>query len=69
MIARMRNGPALRALVGAVISIAAIWFVLRGVDLARTGDILRTADLRWVAFAAVLSTTDLSFRGLRWQRP
>src|SRR4029078_8341536 len=35
---------------------------------ARTGDILRGADLRWVAFAAVLAMTDLSFRGLRWQR-
>ena len=64
----MRRGPILRALVGGAISIVALWFVLRGVDLARTGDLLRSADLRWVAFAAALLTLDLSFRALRWQR-
>lgn len=64
----MRTGPAVRALVGAVISIVALWIVLSGVDLTRVGDLVRRADPRWVAFAAVLSTLDLAFRGLRWQR-
>ena len=64
----MGRGPILRAVVGAAISIAALWFVLRGADLAKTGDLLRTADLRWVALAAVFVTLDLSFRALRWQR-
>lgn len=64
----MSRGPILRAVVGAAISIAALWFVLRGADLAKTGDLLRTADLRWVALAAVFVTLDLSFRALRWQR-
>jgi uncharacterized protein (TIRG00374 family) len=64
----VRVGPAVRALVGAAISIVAIWFVLRGVDLNRTADLLRRADLRWVLFAAALSFADLSFRALRWQR-
>ena len=64
----MRTGPALRALVGAVISIVALGIVLSGVDLTRVGDLVRRADPRWVAFAAVLSTLDLAFRGLRWQR-
>jgi glycosyltransferase 2 family protein len=62
------RGPVLRAVLGGVISIVALWFVLRGVDLARTGDLLRRADLRWVAFAAALLTLDLAVRGLRWQR-
>ncbi|MEA2518553.1 MAG: glycosyltransferase 2 family protein [Chloroflexota bacterium] len=64
----MRTGPALRALGGAAISIVALWFVLRGVDLRRTGELLGEADLRWVAFAAVLLSLDLVFRAFRWQR-
>jgi uncharacterized protein (TIRG00374 family) len=64
----MGRGPILRAIVGAAISIAALWFVLRGADLAKTGDLLRTANLGWVALAAVFATLDLGFRALRWQR-
>jgi uncharacterized protein (TIRG00374 family) len=64
----MRTGPVLRAVVGGVISIVALWFVLRGVDLARTAELLGAADLRWVAFAAVLLSADLAFRAFRWQR-
>jgi uncharacterized protein (TIRG00374 family) len=64
----MSKGPILRALIGAAISVAALWFVLGGTDLAKTGDVLRGADLRWVAFAAVLMGFDLGFRALRWQR-
>ena len=64
----MRNGTVIRALIGAAISIAALVLVLSTVDLARVGDLLRLADLRWIALAAVLSTLDLAFRGLRWQR-
>ncbi len=64
----MRNGPILRAAVGGAISVAALWLVLRGADLAKTGDILRTADLRWVALGLLLLSLDLGFRALRWQR-
>ena len=64
----MSRGSILRAIVGGTISIIALGLVLSGADLARTGDILRTADLRWVAFAATLVSLDLSFRALRWQR-
>ncbi|MEO5940749.1 MAG: lysylphosphatidylglycerol synthase transmembrane domain-containing protein [Candidatus Limnocylindrales bacterium] len=63
-----RSGPILRALVGAVISVAALWIVISGADLARTGDILRSANLRWVAAALLFVCLDLSFRALRWQR-
>jgi uncharacterized protein (TIRG00374 family) len=64
----MRNGPLLRAAVGGIISIAALWFVLSGADLAKTGDILRTADPRWIAVATVFVAADLAARALRWQR-
>ena len=64
----MRNGPVLRALIGGAISIAALWFVLGGTDVAKTAELLGRADLRWVAFAAILLSLDLGFRALRWQR-
>ena len=64
----MRRGPILRALIGAAISVVALWFVLRGTDLARTADLLGRADLRWVALGCGFMLIDLSFRGLRWQR-
>ena len=64
----MNRGAILRAVVGGAISIVALWLVLRGADLARTGDILRTANLGWVGLGAVFVTADLCFRALRWQR-
>ena len=62
------RGSLVRAIVGAAISIIALAIVLNGADLARTGDILRTADLRWVGLAAIFVSLDLAFRALRWQR-
>jgi glycosyltransferase 2 family protein len=64
----MRPGTVLRGVVGAAISIVALWLVLRGVDLARTRDVLARADLRWIALAAAFLSTDLILRALRWQR-
>jgi uncharacterized protein (TIRG00374 family) len=64
----MRRGPILRALVGAAISIAALWFVLRGTDVAKTADILSHADLRWFVVGGSFMAVDLGFRALRWQR-
>ena len=64
----MRPGPIIRALIGGAISVAALWFVLRGTDLAKTADVLSRADLRWIAVAAVFLSLDLAFRALRWQR-
>lgn len=64
----MRRGPILRALVGAAISIAALWFVLRGTDVAKTADILSHADLRWFVVGGSFMAIDLGFRALRWQR-
>ena len=64
----MGRGPLVRAVVGAAISIAALWFVLRGTDIARTADLLGRADLRWAALGAAFMSLDLAFRALRWQR-
>src|SRR4051794_34008171 len=64
----MQRGALIRGIVGIAISVVALVLVLRSVDIGRTADVLRQADLRWVAFGAVMSTADLAFRGLRWQR-
>jgi uncharacterized protein (TIRG00374 family) len=64
----MRSGTVLRAVVGAAISIVALWLVLRSVDLAKTAEVLARADLRWIGLAAVFLSTDLALRALRWQR-
>ena len=55
----MRSGVLVRAVVGAAISIIALWLVLSGVDLGRTVELLGRADLWWVALAAVLVTGTL----------
>jgi uncharacterized protein (TIRG00374 family) len=64
----MRSGTVLRAVVGAAISIVALWLVLRSVDLAKTAEVLARADLRWIGLAATFLSTDLALRALRWQR-
>ncbi len=64
----LRRSTLVRAGIGAVISIVAIWLVLRSVDIGQTAAILRTADFRWVVLLAGFVTTDLLTRALRWQR-
>ena len=58
----------LRALVGAAISVVAIWLVLRSVDVGRALEVLRAADRGWIALVGVFIAMDLAIRGLRWQR-
>jgi glycosyltransferase 2 family protein len=57
-----------RAVVGAAISIAAIWLLLRSVDVGRAMDVLRTADRGWIGLMAAFILSDLATRALRWQR-
>ena len=63
-----QGSGAVRALVGAAVSVVAIWLVLRSVDLGQALDVLRTADRGWIAAMAAFIGTDLAVRGLRWQR-
>jgi glycosyltransferase 2 family protein len=57
-----------RALLGTVVSIAAIALVLSSVDVARTVDVLATARPAWIALAAVFIGTDVVVRAVRWRR-
>ncbi len=61
-------GGFLRAGIGIAISVASLAFVLRGVDLARTAQILGGAVPAWLALSVALQGVDLSLRALRWQR-
>ncbi len=53
--------------IGVVISILCVLLVLRGVDLARTRDLLAGARVEWLALAVAGVIADLFFRALRWQ--
>jgi hypothetical protein len=64
----IRRSSLLRAAVGAAISVVAIWLVLRSVDVGRTADTLRSADLGWIGLAAGFLVIDLVVRAVRWQR-
>jgi glycosyltransferase 2 family protein len=65
---RLGRSPALRALVGVVISVAALVVAVSGVDLAKTGDVLRAASPGWIAVMLGFNVLDVSARGARWQR-
>jgi glycosyltransferase 2 family protein len=64
---RYRSGL-IRAVIGAAISVAAIWLVLRSVDVGRAVEVLRTAEINWIGLMAVFIVIDLAIRALRWQR-
>ncbi len=61
-------GGLVRAGLGIVISIASLAYVLAGVDLGRTADILRTAVPYWLALSIGFQALDVLIRALRWQR-
>jgi uncharacterized protein (TIRG00374 family) len=57
----------LRGGIGILISIACLYLVLRGVDLAETAEVLRSARPAWLGLAIVAICADLVFRSIRWQ--
>lgn len=61
-------GGLVRALVGIAISVVSLAYVLAGVDLARTADILRTAAPGWLILSVSFQASDVLLRAARWQR-
>ena len=61
-------GGVLRAVVGIAISLGALAFVVRSVDLARTAEVIRNAAPGWLALMAAFLVADVLFRAFRWQR-
>ena len=63
-----RSGGLARAGLGLAISIVSIAFVLRGVDLGRTAQILAATLPAWLLLALGLQSLDVVLRAVRWQR-
>jgi uncharacterized protein (TIRG00374 family) len=66
-VSRLSGGVG-RALVGLVVSVVALAFIVRQVDLSRTADILGRASLGWIAVMLVFQVADVLLRAIRWQR-
>ncbi|HEY7523931.1 MAG TPA: lysylphosphatidylglycerol synthase transmembrane domain-containing protein [Candidatus Limnocylindrales bacterium] len=60
-------GTLARAAIGIVVSVVALYLVLRSVDLARAWDVLRSATPGWIAVMLLLVLVDVTARGLRWR--
>ena len=60
--------PLLRALLGVAISAVAIYLVVRQVDLAASGDVLRAATPGFVAATIACIVADITLRARRWRR-
>jgi uncharacterized protein (TIRG00374 family) len=58
---------ALRGIVGIAISILAGWILVQSVDIPAAIEVLRGADLTFVALMAVTVFLDVAFRGARWR--
>ena len=57
----------IRGLLGIAISVAARFLVVRGVDLGKTVDVLRTANPGWVVLMIACICADLVCRAFRWR--
>jgi glycosyltransferase 2 family protein len=64
----LSRSTVLRALLGAAVSLVALWLVLRAVDLGRTLEIVRSAAPGWILAVAGFLVLDVMLRALRWQR-
>jgi uncharacterized protein (TIRG00374 family) len=64
---RLRSGAA-RAVVGLVVSAAALALIVGQVDLSRTADILARASPGWIGVMLFFQVVDVGVRAVRWQR-
>ena len=64
---RLDRGFVLRAALGIAISVAAIWLLLRSVDVGAAIGVLRQANLAAVGLMVVTVFLDVAARGARWR--
>jgi uncharacterized protein (TIRG00374 family) len=65
--ARLRGGLG-RGAIGLVVSVVALAFIVRQVDLNRTAAILAGASLGWITLMLLFQGLDVVLRAIRWQR-
>ena len=63
----MSRRVAVRGLLGIAISVAAGYVLIRSVDIGAAFDVLRQADLAFVALMAVTCFLDVAARAARWR--
>ena len=63
----MNRKTVLRTILGVAISVVAIYILLGQVDIARTFDVLRTANPLWILVMVGTCFLDVASRGARWQ--
>jgi len=63
----VRGGPG-RALIGLTVSLLALAFIVRQVDLGRTADLLGRVSFGWIVVMLLFQAADVALRALRWQR-
>ena len=56
-----------RSAIGIAISVALLWWTLRGVHLADLWDVLRQSNVGWWALAVVAATSIFPLRAIRWR--
>ena len=63
----MNRKTVLRTVLGIAISVVAIYILLGQVDIARTMDVLRTANPLWILVMVGTCFLDVASRAARWQ--
>jgi uncharacterized protein (TIRG00374 family) len=63
----MNRKTVLRTILGVAISVVAIYILLGQVDVARTVEVLRTANPLWILVMVGTCFVDVAARGARWQ--
>ena len=62
-----RRSLVVRTVVGTSISLVALWFVFRTVDVGQALAILATASPAWIAVMGVAIAADMTVRAVRWR--
>ena len=57
----------LRGAIGIAISVAAVWILIRSVDVGTALQVLGRASPLWIAVMLVTAILDISSRGARWR--
>ncbi len=63
----LNRSTALRAALGILVSVAAIWVLLQSVDVGATIEVLRTASLPAIGLMVGTTVIDVAARGARWR--